>query len=243
MINIMCVKSVFFRLIICFLFLMGSSHADSIDGDWALSIKGKDNLEFGTQFLAGGLILNWTTTLLFSIKDGQFVLGTGLAELSSNITSFSRPENLIKCKTSSGTYVSQNGQIFKTPHLRYIRFPVSGQAQLKKMNSPIMMKLVHGMEYPGNYYGVLFECKTKDGLGQAWLDQGPKVSKEKASRQSIETQIVNGFYIAKVKQVKAVAPGPELIIPMINHWQMTLSDSFGESTLQYQLTHKKKVNN
>ncbi len=100
-----------------------------------------------------------------------------------------------------------------------------------------MMKLVHGMEYPGNYYGVLFECKTQHDFGKNWLIQGQRVSKEKASRQSIETHR-DEFYSAKVKQVKAVAPGPELMIPMIHQWEMTISDSFGESSLQYQLLRR-----
>lgn len=216
-------------------FQWGSAKADAIDGEWELRINGKDNLEFGTQFLAGGLTVKWTVSLLFRVKDGQYILGTGIAKLNSNVEPFSRPEKLFECDNIPGTYVSRNGQIFKTPHLRYLSFPVSGQVQLKKPNSPTMMKLVHGMEYPGNYYGVLFECKTKNDLGENWLVQSPRVSKEKASRQSIDTHEADGFYVAKIKQVKAVAPGPELMIPMIDQWQMTFSDSFGESSYHYQL--------
>lgn len=209
--------------------------ADSVDGQWEFVINGKDNLEFGTQFLAGGLTVSWTTTLLFTVKNGQFLLGTGKAQLHSNIEAFSRPEHTFTCDKIPGTYVSKNGLIFETPHLRYVSFPVSGQTQLKKKGEPIMMKLVHGMDYPGNYYGVLFECKTDKALGKNWLEQSPRVSKEKASRQSIDTKKENGFYIAKVKQVKSVAPGPELEIPLIDRWEMTLSDSFGESSLNYKL--------
>ena len=220
------------------LLLSAVASADSIDGEWELRINGKDNLEFGTQFLAGGLTVNWSTTLSFQVTNGQFMMGSGIAKLDSNVESFSRPENLFECNNIYGTYVSGNGHIFKTPHLRYISFPVSGQTQLKQKNSPIMMKLVHGMEYPGNYYGVLFECKTQDSLGKTWLERSPRVSKEKASRQSIDTKKIDDFYVAKVKQVKAVAPGPELMIPMIDQWQMTLSDSFGQSIFHYRLLKK-----
>ena len=70
------IKSLFFLILTIQL-----AHAD-IDGDWKLTIRGQDQLEFGTEHMAGGLTLKWMSVLEFSIKDGLFDHGTGTARLS-----------------------------------------------------------------------------------------------------------------------------------------------------------------
>lgn len=227
------------KLLIVSLFLfVNSVSADVNDGNWELRISGKDNLEFGSEFLAGGLTVNWTTSIIFKIVDGHFFSGTGIANLDKSAVPYSRPEGIFTCNKISGTYVSKNGQIFETPHLRYVSFPVTGQVQLKQKESPHMIKLKHGMDYPGNYYGMLFECNTENDLGKIWLERSPRVSKEKASRQSIEINKIDKMYSAKIKQVKSVSPGAEIMIPLIDQWQMSFSDSFDESHVKYQLIKK-----
>lgn len=214
------------------------SFADEDDGDWRLQVNGVDHLEFGTQFLASGVTVNWSVSLLFSIKDGVYINGTGLAELDSNVIPYSRPEGVFNCEKKAGTYVSTNGQLFETPHLRYQRFPLSGQVQFPK-NKLKTVKLFHGMKYPGNYYGLLFECQTTNVLGKNWLIQGPQVSKERSSRQSITTSFENETFLVKVKQVKGVFPGTMLEIPLINDWSMKQVGAFNEREIEF---HLEKLN-
>lgn len=225
---------------ICLLFVIpifssaSGSENKSLNGDWELKITGQDKLEFGTQFLSSGVIVNWQVNLLFSIENEQFKTGTAFAELDKEIQQFSLPEKTFTCQKEEGSYVSKSGQIFQTPHLRYKRFPIT--AVVKPLINGIQNIFIqHGMDYPGNYYGLLFECKTEHDFGKNWLQQGPRNSKERGSRQSIHTSFDGQSYKVKIKQVKEIAPGSKLEIPLINHWSMIQNSTFDDTKLKFEL--------
>lgn len=229
--------------LLCF-FILGASYKAysgelSLDGDWILEIKGKDQLEFGSQFLASGVIVEWQSDLIFSIKNGVLSSATGISVLKPEIKTYSRPENVFNCQIINGSYVSKSGQYYKTPHLRYERYPVTGNV-IDNSRAISKIRLIHGMDYPGNYYGVLFSCETEEEVGKIWLSQSPRVSKERGSRQSISVETSNNLFQAKVKQVKEIQPGSELVLPLIDGWEMSSSDAFGSTHVSYSLTKKKK---
>jgi hypothetical protein len=56
------------------------------DGRWQLTITGQDQLEYGTQMLAGSLNIGWESILEFSIKQGRFEQGASTARLLPNMS-------------------------------------------------------------------------------------------------------------------------------------------------------------
>ena len=191
-------KSLVFLILIIQL-AYGHAQADP-DGRWQLSINGVDKLEFGSQFLAGGMIVGWESILEFSIKDGRFEQGTATAHLTPDIQALSRPAQIFDCKQVTGTFASRTGSSFSTPHLRYQAFPLTGQVIGEKV------ELAPFLEYPGNYFAIMYQCQTEDSRGETWIERAPRVARELGRRQNAETSVKDGFYRAKVKEVKVIAP-------------------------------------
>lgn len=203
-------------------------HADP-DGRWQLTIRGQDQLEFGTEFLAGGLKIKWLSILDFTIQQGVFVQGTGTARLLPEISPISRPEQMFECHQVSGTFANNNGQSFSTPHLRYRSFPMKG-----KLNEASVQLNPH-LDYPGNYYAVLYECKTANSLGSFWLDNSPRIARELSKRQNALVEVKGSDYKANIKEVKNIAPGPELTIPLVDGLQFSVTQEYGLRKLEYRL--------
>lgn len=221
-------KKVLFLLILT----ISSAYGDInnvVDGRWSLTITGEDRLEFGTQFLAGGLIMRWRSQLEFSIQDAQFNIGTGTAQLLTEVDSHSRPEERFKCEVTSGTFVSKNGQTFTTPHLRYQSFPMQGQV----IGEDVLLNPF--LEFPGNYYAVLYECSTRDELGDVWISSAPRVGQELGKRQSWQVIQQDGEYAVKIKEIKNILPGPELKMPLQDGLTLTLSEDYGTRVLEIRL--------
>jgi len=201
----------------------------TVDGRWQLTINGVDQLEFGTQQLAGGLKISWRSILEFSIKQGQFEQGTVMARLMPQISAFSRPENIFDCSQVIGTFASRSGASFSTPHLRYQSFPLSGKVVAGKV------LLVPYLEYPGNYYAVLYQCSTENELGQFWLERAPRISRELGRRQNSSIDTDAKTFKASIKEVKSIPPGPELEIPLQDGFTMRVQQDFGARQLKYEL--------
>lgn len=204
------------------------AHAD-IDGDWKLTISGQDQLEFGTEHMAGGLNIRWLSVLQFTIEDGLFLQGTGTARLLPEIVTTSRPVDMFDCNQVSGTFASNSGQSFSTPHLRYRSFPMLG----KVIDQSI--RLNPHLDYPGNYYAVLYECKTDNSLGSFWLEQSPRIARELSKRQNALIKVNDLMYSAHIKEVKNIAPGPEMLLPLIDGLSFSVTQEYGFRKLEYQL--------
>ncbi len=205
------------------------AHADGIEGRWQLIITGQDRLEFGTEQLAGGLQIRWQSVLDFRITEGVFKQGTGTARLLPDILPFSRPPDMFDCHQESGTFASNTGQSFSTPHLRYRSFPMQGRVT----GSRVILKPF--LEYPGNYYAVLYACKTDKSLGSFWLENAPRIARELSKRQNAQLKAVGPEFNAHIKEVKNIAPGPELEIPLIEGLSFSLSEQYGLRQLHYEL--------
>lgn len=199
------------------------------DGRWQLNISGKDQIEFGTEHLAGGLVIRWNTVLEFTIRDGVYLSGTGTAQLNSDIQTFSRPEKIFECQQVIGTFASRSGLSFSTPHLRYQAFPLTGQL----LGGVIQLNPY--LEYPGNYYAVLYECKTEKEQGSFWIETAPRVSRELSKRQDSTVKFSNGVYSANIKEVKSIAPGMEIKLPLTDGLSFELLQDYGLRSLNYQL--------
>jgi len=217
-------------IIFLWISILGIPHSFAqTDGRWRLTISGQDQIEFGTEHLAGGLHINWQTDLEFSISQGQFTQGTGSAKLDPEVTTFSRPEDMFDCHQVIGSFVSSSGISFSTPHLRFQAFPMTG----KVINGKVQLNPF--LEYPGNYYAVLYECQTQDSLGSFWLENSPRIARELSKRQDAMLKSDDKTYQASIKQVKNIAPGPEIIIPLQDGYELSLTQEYGLRKLHYQL--------
>lgn len=199
------------------------------NGRWVLTISGADKLEFGTQSLAGGLNIKWTARLDMTIENGQFKQGSGTARLSSEISPFSRPAGMFDCKLTKGTFSNRNGLSFYTPHLRYKSFPVAGKIEGNSIQINSLL------EYPGNYYAVLYQCETSHESGSIWIERSPRLAGELSKRQNTITQYVDGIYRARVKEVKSISPGPQIELPLIDGLKFSVTRQYGLRKLEYRL--------
>jgi hypothetical protein len=192
-------------------------------------INGTDRLEFGSRFLAGGLDLEWQSILEFSVLDGRFELGTAKAQLMPNVEAFSNPPGMFDCSQVSGTFASRSGNSFSIPHLRYQGFPLTGRVIDGKV------ELTPFLEYPGNYYAIMYRCETADERGEVWADSAIRIARELGRRQNAEVETDNGRYRATIKEVKVIAPGPKLEIPLNDGFELALEQNYGARKLRYQL--------
>ncbi|MCP4076336.1 MAG: hypothetical protein GY744_09145 [Gammaproteobacteria bacterium] len=199
------------------------------NGRWKLTITGFDKIEFGTEKLAGGLNIHWQTELEFKIDDNRFIQGTGVARLLDDITTFSRPAEMFNCELVNGTFASRTGMSFSMPHLRYKAFPLAG----KVMHDSVQLKPF--LEYPGNYYAVLYQCETTNELGSFWVERSPRVARELSKRQNVMTKFEQGAYQANIKEVISISPGPQIEIPLIDGLSFSLSEQYGLRKLEYSL--------
>ena len=199
------------------------------DGRWVLTIIGFDNLEFGTEHLAGGLNIQWKTELEFNIKNSQFGQGTGRASLVGEITTFSRPEDMFDCKLEKGTFASRSGMNFSMPHLRYKAFPLTG----KMVGETVHLNSF--LEYPGNYYAVLYHCQTDNELGSFWIERSPRIARELSKRQNTATSFEEGIYHANIKEVKSISPGSQLELPLVDGLKFSVTQQFGLTRQDYAL--------
>ncbi len=218
-----------FQYLIFFILSIQHAYAD-MDGRWQLIITGSDQLEYGTEFLAGGVTIPWQTILEFNIKNSRFDKGTGTARLLPDMTTHSRPEGMFDCQQEPGIFASNSGQSFTMPHLRYQAFPMLGE--VKERN--ILLKPY--LDYPGNYFAVLYECSTNDGRGSVWIERSPRIARELGKRQNSQSVIKDGIYSVNIKEVKNIPPGPELSFPLEDGYELMLTDEYGARKLHYHLT-------
>ena len=141
---------------------------------------------------------------------------------------------MFDCHQVSGTFANNNGQSFSTPHLRYRSFPMQGRV------IDTAIQLHPRLDYPGNYYAVLYACKTADALGSFWLERSPRIARELSKRQNARVETNGDEYSAHVKEVKNIAPGPELMFPLIDGLNFTVSQEHGMRKLQYLLERIKE---
>jgi hypothetical protein len=218
-----------FRALCLLIVTIQSAHAGDVDGRWQLSIEGEDRLEFGSEMLAGGIRLSWVTVLDFTIENGLFVLGSGVANLHPAIESYSRPEKLFACHDVEGVFASRSGQSFHTPHLRYQSFPVVGRVE----NGSVQLN--PRLDYPGNYYAVLYECTTTSAQGEWWIERSPRIARELGKRQNAQVKREHDTFSANIKEVKTIEPGPDLDLPLIDGLTFSISQDFGLRRMTYHL--------
>ncbi len=219
-----------FRALCLLIVIIQTSHAgDELDGRWQLSIEGRDRLEFGSELMAGGIELGWVTVLDFIIENKVFKLGSGKAELHPQITAYSRPEKVFSCHDVEGVFASRSGQSFSTPHLRYQSFPMVGKVESG------LIHLTPFLDYPGNYYAVLYECTTGNPQGAWWMENSPRIARELGKRQNALVKVKGGDFSANVKEVKTIAPGPELSLPLVDGLEFSLTEEYGLRVMHYAL--------
>ena len=218
-----------FRALCLLIVTIQTAHAGALDGRWQLSIDGIDRLEFGSEFMAGGIELGWTTVLDFTIEDDVFMFGSGSAALKPGIGAYSRPEEMFSCHDVEGIFASRSGRSFSTPHLRYQSFPMQGRVEND------MVHLNPRLDYPGNYYAVLYECTTSHPRGSWWMENSPLIARELGKRQNALVKVKGGDFSANVKEVKTIAPGPDLSLPLVDGLRFSVTREYGLRRMTYEL--------
>ena len=203
------------------------------DGRWLLEIDGRDQLEFGMENLAGGIVVRWRTALEFRIENGRFLRGSGRAELMPDVEPVSRPEGVFTCALNEGVFVSRSGQTFDMPHLRYRSFPMRGRVEQGEAGTRVILQ--PELKYPGNYLAVMYRCTTDHQQGALWLEASPRIARELGKRQNAQARVEDGRYRATVKEVKTLPPGPLLELPLQDKLELTLESEFGLRRLRYRL--------
>lgn len=216
------------KLLIFLIIIIHQAYANN-DGGWQLTISGQDRLEFGTQQLAGGLNIGWKSILEFHIKQGEFEQGTGIAQLLPNMSAYSRPEHEFSCTQETGTFASRSGVSFSTPHLRYQAFPLSGKISGERV------QLIPYLDYPGNYYAILYQCASANMPGEFWLERAPRISRELGKRQNAHMNTKDGEFSVNIKEVKIIPPGLKLELPLIDGFSFSLEQDYGTRVIEYQL--------
>ncbi len=204
-----------------------------VDGRWLLRIDGRDQLEFGLENLAGGIRLNWSSSLEFRIENGRFLRGSGRAELLPEMEPVSRPEGVFDCAPSAGVFASRSGQSFEIPHLRYRAFPMRGEVRNGEQGWRV--RLQPDLKYPGNYVAVMYRCSTDHEQSEVWLEASPRIARELGKRQNAETRQDEGGFQVTVKEVKTLPPGPLLELPLQDGLEFTLDSEYGLRRLRYRL--------
>jgi hypothetical protein len=204
-----------------------------VDGRWLLRIDGRDQLEFGLENLAGGIRVQWRSELEFTVESGQFLRGSGRAELLPDIEAVSRPAGFFDCAPSEGVFANRSGQSFDMPHLRYRSFPMRGE--LRRQNEAWRVILRPDLKYPGNYIAVMYRCSTGDEQGALWLEASPRVARELGKRQNAEREQGIGRFGVSVKEVKTLPPGPLLELPLQDGLEFTLESEYGMRRVVYRL--------
>lgn len=202
--------------------------AEDLNGEWRLSISGANLFFFGTRMLTAGLTQDWEVIIEFQVKNNQFDLGTGNARLIGKPEPFSRPEGMFECRSTDGVYLDRGLHEVSTPHMRYAGFPVAGQIR----NGQVLLK--PDVEYIGNFIAMMYECSTRDELGDVWHDRGRLSSVERSKRLDAKLTVENERYQVKVKELQFVEPRGEFEIPLQDGLEIRLTDqaSFGDKTFK-----------
>ena len=199
-----------------------------INGDWRLTITGENLFFYGTRMLTAGLTQNWRMEIDFQVKNNQYDLGTGKAELLGKPVPYSHPDGMFQCQSIEGVYLDRGLHEVTTPHIRYAGFPVAGQINAGQLT------LKPDVEYIGNFIAMMFECTTSNPLGDVWHDRGRLSLQERGKRQDAKRSVDEGVYKVKVKELQFVEPRGEISLPLVDGLMITQFDqaSFARKTFK-----------
>lgn len=223
--RIVCLRCV----ILCLLLVTIPASAADNNGDWQLKINGTSLFFYGSVMLTAGLEQDWEILMDFTIKNGQFDVGSGKSRLVGDPRSVSKPEEMFSCRSIAGSYMNSSLKEVTMPHIRYQGFPVSGQLLGKQLTlSPALHDI-------GNFISLIFECKTTNSLADVWEDFGDRNIHDRGKRLGVDKFHEGDVFRIVGKEIQFVEPRGDIELPLIDGLLLKRDNQTQLSTVRYEL--------
>lgn len=204
---------------------------------WRLSISGHHRYIFGDRAIHGYLQIPWEVELQFSLLDGRFSGGSGLARWFDRVEYGSRPQGWIECRLREGSYLDANLRLRKMPRVRFERFPLSGRLEQG------VLQLQPGYSPPGNYLAIRYGCESDQAAAGNWFLYASRARNEEGRRQDAETSQQGDHREATISEVKALPPLDGVTLPLREGWHFQQGNEDSAYFARYRLERVVDFNN
>ena len=199
---------------------------------WELKIHGHHRYVFGDVILQGYVQLPWEVSISFTVDQGKFVAGSGLAQWQGGATNGSHPPQWFNCELLEGSYLDPNLKLLEMPRVRFSRFPIAGTIEQGQLTiSP-------GYEVPGNYLAIRYGCETRDPGAVEWFLFASRSKNEEGKRQDAEINEQGEYRSAVIREVKVLPPNDVVSMPLQDGWSFQQGHQEADYFATYQLKRR-----
>jgi hypothetical protein len=199
---------------------------------WELKIHGHHRYVFGDVILQGYVQLPWEVSVSFTVDQGQFVAGSGLAKWKGGATKGSHPPQWFNCELLEGSYLDPNLKLLEMPRVRFSRFPVAGAIEQGQLT------IRPGYEVPGNYLAIRYGCETRDPGAIEWFLFASRSKNEEGKRQDAEINEQGDYRSAVIREVKVLPPNDVVSMPLQDGWSFQQGHQEADYFATYQLKRR-----
>jgi len=179
---------------------------------WELKIHGHHRYVFGDVILHGFVELPWEVSVNFTVDQGRFVAGSGLAQWKGGAKKGSHPPQWFSCELLEGSYLDPNLKLLEMPRVRFSRFPIAGDLDQG------LLTIRPGYEVPGNYLAIRYGCETRDPGAVEWFLFASRSKNEEGKRQDAEISEKGNYRSAVIREVKVLPPNDVISLPLQDGW-------------------------
>jgi len=179
---------------------------------WELKIHGHHRYVFGDVILQGFVELPWEVSVNFTVDQGRFVAGSGLAQWKGGAKKGSHPPQWFSCELLEGSYLDPNLKLLEMPRVRFSRFPIAGDLDQG------LLTIRPGYEVPGNYLAIRYGCETRDPGAVEWFLFASRSKNEEGKRQDAELNEQGDYRSAVIREVKVLPPNDVISLPLQDGW-------------------------
>ena len=179
---------------------------------WELKIHGHHRYVFGDVILQGFVELPWEVSVNFTVDQGRFVAGSGLAQWKGGAKKGSHPPQWFSCELLEGSYLDPNLKLLEMPRVRFSRFPIAGDLDQG------LLTIRPGYEVPGNYLAIRYGCETRDPGAVEWFLFASRSKNEEGKRQDAEISEKGNYRSAVIREVKVLPPNDVISLPLQDGW-------------------------
>jgi len=213
-------------------FLMLCAPATWAAESWELKIHGHHRYVFGDVILQGYVQLPWEVSVSFTVDQGEFVAGSGLAQWKGGATKGSHPPQWFNCELLEGSYLDPNLKLLEMPRVRFSRFPIAGTIEQGQLT------IRPGYEVPGNYLAIRYGCETRDPGAVEWFLFASRSKNEEGKRQDAEINEQGDYRSAVIREVKVLPPNDVVSMPLQDGWSFQQGHQEADYFATYQLKRR-----
>ena len=199
---------------------------------WELKIHGHHRYVFGDVILQGYVQLPWEVSISFTVDQGKFVAGSGLAQWQGGATNGSHPPQWFNCELLEGSYLDPNLKLLEMPRVRFSRFPIAGTIEQGQLT------IRPGYEVPGNYLAIRYGCETRDPGAVEWFLFASRSKNEEGKRQDAEINEQGEYRSAVIREVKVLPPNDVVSMPLQDGWSFQQGHQEADYFATYQLKRR-----